>query len=105
MSDFKNSYFEFVREKDKKLEEMKKAKLRVLAKSFAVYGVGDVICDSTKRIVINSIFGSLTLGEPCIVYAGAELTMRNKPKKNGQTGYIFTTENHKGIKLIEKSAN
>lgn len=105
MSDFKNSYFEFVREQDKKLEEIKRAKLRVLAKSFAVYGVGDIVEDSTKRILVNSIFGSLTLGGPFIVYAGAELTKRNKPKKNGQTGYIVTTENHKGIELIEKSAD
>lgn len=105
MSDFSDRYFEFCKEQDEKCENIKRAKLRVLAKAFAVYKVGDIIEDSTKRISVNSILGSLTLGIPCIVYAGSELTKKNKPKKSGVTGYIFTDENHKGVTLITKSPN
>lgn len=102
MGEFKKSYFDFAKEQDIKLESIKKAKLQVLAKSFASYGVGDIVEDSTKRILVNSVFGTLTLGEPCIVYAGTTLTKKNKPKKNGDTGYVFTCENHKGVNLIKK---
>ena len=104
MSDFRKEYFDFSRKQTKKLEQVKRVKLNILARVFAIYGVGDIICDSTKIISITSVFGSLTLGEPCIVYKGIELTKKNKPKKSGQDGYIFTDENHKGIELIKSAS-
>jgi hypothetical protein len=101
MSELRKRYRLYCDEIDKKSNELKKAKLTVLANALAKFEKGQIISTSTQRIIITGITGSLTIGEPNIVYIGTALTKKNQPRKSGEKGYVYTDEEHKGIELIK----
>lgn len=104
MKSFECEYIEFKEVEVRKLKKKLAAQLRVLAKAYAEFKVGDIIGSHNGVLQIDKVIADVSFGKPCIVYHGKKMTKNNKPFKDESTLSIWAhSGDHSAIKLIKSA--
>ena len=74
---------------EREAELQKKAVYREFVKSNAKYKIGDIVCDNSDTIRVETISYSVFYGDISICYCGPLLTKKGEPRKDGTKLAVF----------------